>query len=826
MYHEVLDEQGESWGRGIMQKLLVGMMVMVGCTTFVMQSPAVPNSPSEKFEACNNFFLKPIPSVHQVCLPNCHLGKPFIVHQEVQDGPRFLRELLLDVEYANSASEMFSFQHNGAHIQLHHLKVGQEVQHMDEKAVEMNEFGDVIAEFPISANTFGVSLYCFSAPSLLQATIPLVLTLGQVNVTSNETKTLHSALTAAKLTSGALKHATYKTFPRNTLIAGKHSLPSIGTWSIVNSFALLPKNRMERRKADDRVGYFESTSKTVGDMPQKHRFINRVNIENGSRSIIFHIDPSVPTHLHQGIKNGVHAWRDAFVAAGFQPSIIECLAEGDDAFPSDYDSADVRFNSILWMAQNSDYSISHSFVDPQTGEHLSSKIFIDSGHSRSFYLGWALTTYHEAIDGMDTTDNSVALLEKMVSSKRNLRHGALESMGLLADTIAFPPRQIIDECIASVVAHETGHALGLRHNFVGSTKYTWEELGNKTFTDANGISSSIMDYLALNIHSDKKTTTVCQRNAGEYDTWAIEYGYKVNAATDMLDNPLPFATDEDVDPSHPYVRRFDLGKSPVDYYQDRLQFVQKIRSHINVVSENFNYADPNDWGRLWNVESALLSAVLRSGKNLADFVGGQVFDKSAMSSHSDIPETRFVSRSVQTTALTTIFEILQDHGDIFPSISSSNKYYKRSGSGCTGVEEACLGWEVVDVSSVVLDKVKYPILEALLSKARLNRLMKQNTLNLGEVLSCSFEAIWSFSPSNCPVMLKEQAIQDKELQSHLIDHLVKLYPTVSNQVSEQLLSFFFAFRDHGDSKVKQLGDTDPEYAHWWKNLQKLRSLVQ
>ncbi|CAN0471323.1 unnamed protein product, partial [Hapterophycus canaliculatus] len=50
-----------------------------------------------------------------------------------------------------------------------------------------------------------------------------------------------------------------------------------------------------------------------------------------------------------------------------------------------------------------------------------------------------------------------------------------------------------------VVMHEVGHTLGLRHNFRGSTLLTLEELQDPTKTGEVGLTSSVMDYLPLNI---------------------------------------------------------------------------------------------------------------------------------------------------------------------------------------------------------------------------------------------------------------------------------------------------------------------------------------
>ena len=87
-------------------------------------------------------------------------------------------------------------------------------------------------------------------------------------------------------------------------------------------------------------------------------------------------------------------------------------------------------------------------------------------------------------------------------------------------------RFIADE-LKDVVMHEVGHALGLRHNFRGSTGITLAQLRDPSFVRTRGISNSVMDYNALNIPLEsEKPSVYSQVTLGEYDYWAIEYAYR------------------------------------------------------------------------------------------------------------------------------------------------------------------------------------------------------------------------------------------------------------------------------------------------------------
>ena len=74
--------------------------------------------------------------------------------------------------------------------------------------------------------------------------------------------------------------------------------------------------------------------------------------------------------------------------------------------------------------------------------------------------------------------------------------------------------------------HEIGHTLGLRHNFRGSAGATRAQLADRTFTQANGLGVSVMDYSppALSLDPEKQGDYHAG-TIGTYDRWAIRYGY-------------------------------------------------------------------------------------------------------------------------------------------------------------------------------------------------------------------------------------------------------------------------------------------------------------
>ena len=152
--------------------------------------------------------------------------------------------------------------------------------------------------------------------------------------------------------------------------------------------------------------------------------------------------------------------------------------------------------------------------------------------------------------------------------------------------------RLIYEGIKSVAVHETGHTLGLRHNFKASTYLTLEELNNPEKTRQTGMAASVMDYLPLNlVPKGQKQGDYFDLVIGPYDYWAIEYGYKplsggtegemaelAKIASRCTEPGLEFSTDEDTrdGDSDPNSNRFDLGKDPIAFAEQRATVIAQL----------------------------------------------------------------------------------------------------------------------------------------------------------------------------------------------------------------------------------------------------------
>jgi hypothetical protein len=91
---------------------------------------------------------------------------------------------------------------------------------------------------------------------------------------------------------------------------------------------------------------------------------------------------------------------------------------------------------------------------------------------------------------------------------------------------------LMGNLIRFVSSHEVGHTLGLRHNMGSSSKTPVEKLRDKSWVEANGHTASIMDYARFNYVAQPKDSigrSGLFPRIGDYDDWAIEWGYGYGA---------------------------------------------------------------------------------------------------------------------------------------------------------------------------------------------------------------------------------------------------------------------------------------------------------
>jgi len=162
---------------------------------------------------------------------------------------------------------------------------------------------------------------------------------------------------------------------------------------------------------------------------------------------------------------------------------------------------DARFSVIRYFASDIENAYGPQVHDPRSGEILES------------HIGW----YHNV---MSLVHDWYMVQTAAVDPTARKMHFDDELMGNL---------------IRFVSSHEIGHTIGLRHNMGSSSKTPVEKLRDKTWVEANGHTASIMDYARFNYVAqpeDKIAQSGLFPRIGDYDKWAIQWGYTYTGEND------------------------------------------------------------------------------------------------------------------------------------------------------------------------------------------------------------------------------------------------------------------------------------------------------
>jgi Met-zincin/Domain of unknown function (DUF5117)/Domain of unknown function (DUF5118) len=391
----------------------------------------------------------------------------------------------------------------------------------------------------------------------------------------------------------------------------------------VYSFTKLPDQPMPVRRADPRVGHFTDVvtdlSNDLKVNPRVH-YINRWRLEKADpaaalsepkQPIVFWMDKNIPQQYRGAVEAGILEWNKAFEKIGFKNAIV-ARQQPDDA---DFDTLDARHASIRWFAgADVGFARGPSHSDPRTGEIIDADIAMsDFGRSaRRFFTENLRATGGESVPGPNAspfaTPYSLPWQGRQGVAACNYAQEKAAEMDFTFDLLEArgeikpdspEAEAFVRGVITETITHEVGHVLGLKHNFKASTVYTRAQLQDKDFTEKNGLSASVMDYIAYNVATEgERQGSYINRGLGPYDYWAIEYAYKPITAADesaeldriaqrnRTDPLLAFADDADAggfggnDGIDPLVNRFDLGDDPLAYYRKRLKLSQELWQRV------------------------------------------------------------------------------------------------------------------------------------------------------------------------------------------------------------------------------------------------------
>ncbi|MBL7692674.1 MAG: zinc-dependent metalloprotease [Flavipsychrobacter sp.] len=288
------------------------------------------------------------------------------------------------------------------------------------------------------------------------------------------------------------------------------------TMEINNSFVLLPKVPMAKRLFDPRVGYFADDFQVFDDAQQKvddQVFAVRWRLEvkdadmekwkrgelvEPKKPIVYYIDPATPKKWRKYLIQGINDWQVAFERAGFKNAII---GKDWDYSDSTLNLEDARYSVVRYLPSDVPNAYGPNVHDPRSGEIIES------------HIGW----YHNVM--------------KLVHDWYFVQAAAVDER---ARKMVFDD-ELMGQLIRFVSSHEVGHTLGLRHNMGSSSRTPVEKLRDKAWVEAHGHTASIMDYARFNYVAqpgDAIGDAGMFPRIGDYDKWAIEWGYKATFAKD------------------------------------------------------------------------------------------------------------------------------------------------------------------------------------------------------------------------------------------------------------------------------------------------------
>ena len=320
----------------------------------------------------------------------------------------------------------------------------------------------------------------------------------------------------------------------------------------------LPDTKMQRRLADNRVGYFTNAVKDFSRDPQASPYVQYVqrwrlapsdtaaykagDLVEPAEPIVYYVDRTVPARYRPYVRQGIEAWNEAFRAAGYKNAVVAKRAPDD----STWSAEDIRYSTVRWTAAHQmGYAIGPSQTDPRTGEILNADILISSSFVRGWQQSFRQLTPETAAPGdaagrLPVRPRTPQTLRTMLSPALARRacwaeRGKAQQLGLQRTLLlargrmepgAPMPDDYLGAAIKDLVMHEVGHTLGLRHNFKASSGIPSDKLHDERYTREHGVSLSVMDYAPVNVAlNEDKQGHYWNPNVGPYDEWAIQYGY-------------------------------------------------------------------------------------------------------------------------------------------------------------------------------------------------------------------------------------------------------------------------------------------------------------
>jgi hypothetical protein len=407
------------------------------------------------------------------------------------------------------------------------------------------------------------------------------------------------------------------------------------------SMILLPKEPMQPRYFDDRVGWFTlskydySSEELKADrktylrrwklIPKDIEAYKSGELVEPIKPIVYYLDPATPEKFRSYMKDGIELWQKAFEAAGFKNAIIAKDPPTKEEDP-DFSPEDIRYSVVRYVASTTRNATGPSVSDPRSGEIIESDIIWYHNHLRSYRNRYLLET------------------------------GAANPSARTLNT----PDEEIGEMMKMVIAHEVGHTLGLPHNMCASNAYDVESYRDGAFTQKNGIAATIMDYARYNYIAQPGDTNIrFVRQLGPYDDYAINYGYRyiadANSADAEKETLNSWINEKAGNPIYKFGKqssRFDPTSQTEDIGNNSIKASTYGLKNLKIVAKNLPSwtSDKTDnYDDLAELYGEMLGVWSRYVGHVVTHVGGVIEDTKNPSQDGDVYNP--VSKTYQKAAM-------------------------------------------------------------------------------------------------------------------------------------------------------------------------------
>lgn len=338
----------------------------------------------------------------------------------------------------------------------------------------------------------------------------------------------------------------------------------------IRSYNLSSEFKKKEYDVSRRVGFFVTKVAKRNYSQDVVNLITKWDLSPQKGPIVVRISAAVPQEYVQAVREGALYWNKVFGR-----DVIEVKTGVDPQAGPEDRSIFVRW--IPWLDSGAAYAMGQS--DPLSGEILRAQVFMPSvftrvGSTELVSLNGDTPVAPGAL-ACDLTQrlHAVHALSKEVGSSQRLR--------------------LAQDAVRSTVAHELGHALGLRHNFAGS--YSAK-------VSTNEIYEVKQDYLKDLSHKGLETSTSIMDYVGgideilmsarlkfaplSYDKMAMDWAY--SDSNDILDEKISlYCTDDDIALAKSQelqiygCERFDSGNNPL--YRNILEVKDQKNSFVKVL---------------------------------------------------------------------------------------------------------------------------------------------------------------------------------------------------------------------------------------------------